>query len=230
MVRKRISVIILILAFSIVSFFGGYSIGTRYPLTTETPETGIQIASQTTVLYPSTLTYNQQKAILSGTGLSDVDFIYVERQTGIDAITLISIAAHESDWGTNYWAKTYNNVMSWGISDSNPDREKYATKTMNVYVAAMGLKKLYLDPSGKYYGGGLTLWHINHYYASDKYWADGVNKIVLSVESLLPEVQRMKRYMMKTTLFTSDVLWDYEHLITGWTFYKANKAPAIAGR
>ena len=104
----------------------------------ETPDTSIQLASQVTVLYPSTLTYAQQTALEKGTGLAGVDFIYVERQTGIDALTLMAIAAHESAWGSNYWATNYNNVMSWGISDSSPDLMRYSTKTMNVLIAAQG--------------------------------------------------------------------------------------------
>jgi hypothetical protein len=228
--KSRLLILFCILAFSVVAFFGGYAYGIRNPIQETVDNTSIQIASQTTVLFPSTLTYKQQTAMLKGTGLEGTDFIYVERQTGIDAITLIAIAAHESTWGTNYWAKNFNNVMSWGVSDTDPDKTQYSTKTMNVYIAARGLKSMYLDPNGKYYGGGLTLWHINHYYASDKNWANGVNEIVKTLESLLSPTQRMKRYMTKTELFTSDVVWDNEHIVVGWTFYKANSAEAIQGR
>ena len=195
-----------------------------------TPDTATQLASQTTVLFPSTLSYAQQTAITKGTGLAGVDFIYVERQTGIDALTLMAIAAHESAWGTNSWATKYNNVMSWGISDSDPSRYAYATKTLNVYAAAQGLKSLYLTPGATYYGGSLTLWGINKYYASDKGWADGVNAILKQLEAKLTEEQRMKRWMMKTGLFSVPVTWDYEHLVTGWVTYKANNATAVAGR
>ena len=202
----------------------------RMSVRTPTPETGAQLASQTTVLFPSTLTYAQQTALTKGTGLAGVDFIYVERQTGIDALTLMAIAAHESAWGSNYWATNYNNVMSWGISDSSPDLTRYSTKTMNVLIAAQGLKRLYLSPSAKYYGGAITLWGINKYYASDKGWADGVNAILKQLEAKLTEEQRMKRWMMKTGLFSVPVTWDYEHLVTGWVTYKANNATAVAGR
>ena len=196
----------------------------------ETPDTATQLASQVTVLFPSYLTYAQQTALEKGTGLAGVDFIYVERQTGIDALTLMAIAAHESAWGSNYWAKTYNNVMSWGISDSSPDRTRYSTKTMNVLIAAQGLKRLYLSPSAKYYGGALTLWGINKYYASDKGWADGVNGILKQLEALLSEEQRMKRWCNKVGLFTVPTTWDAETKRLGWAFYKMNNATAVAGR
>ena len=84
---------LLVALFCVVFGVGGYSIGhtAREPAV----ETGTQLASQVTVLYPSTLTYVQQTALEKGTGLAGVDFIYVERQTGIDALTLMAIAADE---------------------------------------------------------------------------------------------------------------------------------------
>ena len=219
---------LLVALFCVVFGVGGYSIGNtaREPAV----ETGTQLASQVTVLYPSTLTYVQQTALEKGTGLAGVDFIYVERQTGIDALTLMAIAAHESAWGSNYWATNYNNVMSWGISDSSPDLTRYSTKTMNVLIAAQGLKRLYLSPSAKYYGGSLTLWGMNKYYATDKGWADGVNSILKQLEAKLTEEQCMKRWMTKTGLYAVPVTWDYEHLVTGWVTYKANNATAVVGR
>ena len=207
---------------------GGYSIG--HTAKEPAVETGTQLASQVTVLYPSTLTYAQQTALEKGTGLEGVDFIYVERQTGIDALTLMAIAAHESAWGSNYWATNYNNVMSWGISDSSPDRTRYSTKTMNVLIAAQGLKRLYLSPSAKYYGGSLTLWGMNKYYATDKSWADSVNTILKQLEALLSEEQRMKRWCNKVGLFTVPTTWDAETKRLGWAFYKMNNATAVAGR
>jgi len=196
----------------------------------ETPDTSIQLASQVTVLFPSSLTYVQQKALEAGTGLAGVDFIYVERQTGIDAVTLMAIAAHESAWGSNSWSKRYNNVMSWGISDSDPDRAYYESKTLNVLAAAKGLKRLYLSEDATYYGGDLTLYGVNKYYASDKNWAAGVIAIVKQIEGKLSETQRMKRWATKTGLFTPDVTWDEVHTVVGWSLYKTNQNPAIAGR
>ena len=194
------------------------------------PDTGIQLASQTTVLFPSTLTYVQQKALEAGTGLAGVDFIYCERQTGIDAVTLMAIAAHESAWGSNSWSKRYNNVMSWGISDSDPDRAHYDTKTQNVLAAAKGLKRLYLSENATYYGGDLTLYGVNKYYASDKNWAAGVLAIVKQIEAKLTQEQQMKRWCVKVGLFAVPVTWDEVTKKIGWSFYKMNQAPAIAGR
>ena len=231
---SRVMTWLLVGLFCVVAV-GGYSIGHATEQAVVTPtttpeDTAIQLVSQVTVLYPSTLTYVQQTALEKGTGLAGVDFIYVERQTGIDALTLMAIAAHESSWGTNYWAVKCNNVMSWGISDSDPDRSFYDTKTLNVLAAAQGLKRLYLSESATYYGGDLTLYGVNKYYASDKNWAAGVLSIVKQLESKLTETQRMKRTLTKTGTFQPDVVWDEVHLVVGWTWYKTNNATAVAGR
>lgn len=209
------------------------------PLANE-PETGAQLASQTTVLFPSTMTYAQQVAITKGTGLAGVDFLYVEKKTGIDALSLMSIAIMESTnakthvWGTNYWANTYNNIMSFGISSVNPDRTRYKTKTENVYVTAKYLKEQYLTKGGEYYHNGSTLWDVNYYYCPGSReslkWANTIQDILASLENKLSYEQRMKRWCMKTTLFATPVKWDYEHLVVGYALYKANNSDVIKGR
>jgi beta-N-acetylglucosaminidase len=142
----------------------------------------------------------------------------------------MGIAAHESAWGSNAWSKRYNNVMSWGISDSDPDRAYYPTKTLNVLAAAQGLKRLYLTEGATYYGGDLTLWGVNKYYASDKGWADGVVAIIKILEQTLTETQRMKRWCVKTGLFQPNVAWDDVHTVVGWSLYKTNNNKTVMGR
>lgn len=230
----RIAVLFLTVIIVAGGYFAGYLLGRKSQPTVVAPvttlPTGVQLASQMTVLCPSYLTYADQTRIEKGTGLEGVDFIYVERQTGIDAVTLMAIAAHESSWGNNSWAKRYNNVMSWGISDSDPDRAYYDTKTANVLAAAKGLKRLYLSEDATYYGGDLTLYGVNKYYASDKGWAAGVLAIVKQIEAKLTQEQQMKRWCVKVGLFAVPVTWDEVTKKIGWSFYKMNQAPAIAGR
>jgi hypothetical protein len=215
--RRVVLVLSLVLSLCL-SFYGGYRAGLPVPVTIE--DTALQLASQTTILCPSYLSYADQTRLTQGTGLAGVDFIYVERATGIDALTLMAIAAHESAWGSNHWAKEHNNVMSWGISDTNPDQVVFETRSLNVFIAAAGLKRLYLEATGLYWGGAPTLYGINKYYATDKGWASAVLSIVAELEGRLREEQRMKRWCVKTSLFTFDVVWDYEHLVTGFALYK----------
>jgi len=213
---------------------GGFLLGKRSqpPVVTPVAElpTGVQLASQMTVLCPSYLTYADQTRIEKGTGLAGVDFLYVESKTGIDAVFLMAVAAHESAWGNNFWAKNYNNVMSLGITDSNPDRTHYTSKTANVLATAQWLIRGYLTVGAPYYHGGFTQYEIGKSYASDGSWASGVTAQINAIEAKLTETQRMKRWCVKTTLFQPDVIWDSVHTTVGWSFYKANRLPIISGR
>lgn len=230
---KRIIAWVISVIMMVAAFCGGYLTG-RPIAAKQSAVTGVQLASQVTVLCPSYLTYAQQTALEKGTGLAGVDFLFVERQTGIDAVTLMAIAAHESAWGSNSWATVYNNVMSFGVSDANPDRTKYASKTYNVLVTAQYLKKAYLTVGGTYYHGSATLWGVNYYYCPGSRgslaWANGINTIITELEAKMSYEQRMKRWCVKTQLFTPSVKWDYEHIVTGYSLYKANNSAVISGR
>lgn len=232
---KRILTILLILGFIGIAVGVGYYSGNLNKQTViSVDEIGIQLASQATVICPSYMTYVDQTRLEKGTGLEGVDFLYVEKKTGLDAIFLMSVAKHESSQngipGTNYWAKTYNNIMSLGITQSNPDRTHYATKTINVLTTAQWLVRGYLNTEAPYYHGGLTQWEIGQSYASDGSWAAGVTSAIKYYEGLLTETQRMKRTLVKTGIFTPDVVWDEIHTVFGWGWYKTNRATVTVGR
>jgi hypothetical protein len=233
---SRIFIAVVIIAiFTLTSYYIGYNIGnSNKQKTISVEDVGVQLASQTTVLCPSYMTYADQTRLEKGTGLVGVDFLYVEKKTGLDAIVLMAIAKHESSVGgvpgTNYWAKTYNNIMSLGITAVNPDRTHYATKTLNVLATAQWLVRGYLHTGAPYYHGGLTQWEIGQSYASDGSWAKGVTNAIKYYEGKLTEEQRMKRQLVKTGIFTPDVKWDYTHLVFGWGWYKTNKATVTVGR
>lgn len=200
--------------------------------------TDAQIVSDTTVLFPSYLTYDQMRKITKGTGLESIDFIYAEKNTGIDALTLIAIAAHESAWGSNYWAKTYNNVMSWGVSDTNPDRTYYKTKLENVIYTGKELNKLYLSETGVFYHG-CTLWDICVHYCPTKdstgkltySWAKGVTDLRTELENkYLTEPQRVKRWAVKTGLISPPYDWTQNKLDIIYILYKVNLNKVTLGR
>jgi hypothetical protein len=242
--KREILTGILVAILVIAAGFAGYSLGTATTEKTSavptTPETtDVQLASQSTVICPSYLTYADQARLEKGTGLEGVDFIYVEKKTGLDAVFLMAIAKHESSErnangvmvpGTNYWARNYNNIMSLGITAKNPDRTRYPTKTQNVLVTAQWLLRGYLVEGAPYYHGGLTQWEIGISYASDGSWARGVTDAINYYEAKLSEEQRMRRLMVKTGTFQPDVVWDYTHEVVGWSLYKIQNNKTIAGR
>lgn len=224
-------IVVLILALGVTS---GMLISDLRQAAVTDQDTGVQLASQATVICPSYLTYAQQTALEKGTGLEGVDFIYVERQTGLDAVFLMAIAWQESSLngipGTNSWATNYNNVMSLGITTKDPDRTHYATKTLNVLATAQWLVRGYLHTGAPYYHGGLTQWEIGQSYAWDGSWAAGVTGYIKTIEGKLAAQQRMQRWCVKIGLFQPNVVWDDTYNRIGWSFYKINSATAVAGR
>lgn len=199
----------------------------------------VKLASQVTVLYPSYLTYAQQKALLRVTGLADVDFLYVEKriygETGIyvDALTVMAICGYESGWGSNHWSQEHNNPMSWGVSATNPNQTVYPSRTYGVYIAVRGLVSLYYSVGAPYYS--LTLWDMNKYYcpgsAESLSWANEVNVIVKELEATLTPEQKMRRWCNKTGMLDVPTDWsnDATHRV-GWIMYKADSAVVTAGR
>ena len=76
-------------------------------------ETATQLAQTITVLSPSFITAQQIDNYVKGTGLAGYGqaFIDAEKASGIGADYLLSIAIHESGWGSNYWWKYWNNCF-----------------------------------------------------------------------------------------------------------------------
>jgi len=172
-------------------------------------ETAVQLAQTITVLRPSFITAQDIDNYVKGTGLAGYGqaFIDAEKASGIGADYLLSIAIHESGWGSNYWWKYWNNCFSWGITDSGPNSEAYKVKNMSkhdaiVYIATQ-IKKLYLTPGGMYYRGE-TLSAIGYYYASDTSWANAVINIHSKFAQSLPEDARAKQWVMGAKVMNGD--------------------------
>jgi len=173
-------------------------------------ETSIQLATTITVLRPSFLTAKDIDNFLKSTGLAGYGdaFIEAEKQSGIGADYLVSIACHESGYGTNYWWKYWNNCFSWGITDAGPNAEAYKVKGMSkhdaiVYIAKQ-IKSLYLTKGGNYYRGE-TLSAIGYYYASDGSWANNVITIHNNFVKTLPEQVLAQEWIMGSHILNGDL-------------------------
>jgi beta-N-acetylglucosaminidase len=179
-------------------------------LTIDSENTAIQLAQTITVLRPSFITAADIDKFLKGSGLYGYGsaFIEAEKVSGIAADYLVSIAIHESGWGSNYWWKVWNNCFSWGITDTGPNSEAYKVRSLSkseaiVYIAKR-IKELYLTPGAPYYRGE-TLYSIGLYYASDSSWANSILSIHKKFVSTLPENIQAKQWAMETRVFKGDL-------------------------
>ena len=101
---------------------------------------------------------------LAGTGLEGLGqaLVQAESETGINALVLASICAHESAWGTSRLARERNNLAGMGAFDDAPDR---AMRFESREDCVMFLARLLRDRQGR------SLEEIGTWYASDARWA-----------------------------------------------------------
>lgn len=101
-------------------------------------------------------------------------FIEAQNSSGIDALVLFAIAAHESAYGTSSIAHAKNNLFGYGAYDSSPGASAYSFNDLESGIVGIANK------IGKYYvsdRGQDTLYKIEHdpagtgyKYASDQQW------------------------------------------------------------
>jgi beta-N-acetylglucosaminidase len=133
---------------------------------------------------------------LVGTGHS---FIEAEKRTGVNALVLAAIAAHESAFGRSRIARDKNNLFGFGAFDHDPYNLAHTFRSYHdgTITVASYLSRNYLSTGGRYYRGN-TLEGINTHYATDIYWADKVSRMMqtiagASVDSVT--VAAWKRYI-----------------------------------
>jgi len=112
---------------------------------------------------------------MAGTGAA---FVAAEKECGVNAIFLASIAALESGWGGSPNARNKNNLFGFGSYDNDPSQTViFRTKARGVMKVAIALKKNYLNKSGIYYHGA-TPNGVNVKYCSSSSWKNKVTTIM----------------------------------------------------
>ena len=223
---KRIIIVSLI----ILSFFAGYITGSllkKEQPAQEIPDISSQLAQRITVLRPCYLTPQELDNFVKGTPLYGYGkyFLEAEKETGIGADILLSIACHESRYGKNYWSgdvkwngKYYpcNQIFSWGITSSGAHIYSFYRSKRECIVGGINpitgkyqegvpmlIKKLYLTPNGTYFSGE-TLYAIGIHYAGDKYWYQKVENKLNAIPKT--EEERAKEWAVSSKVFKpSDV-------------------------
>ncbi|WP_170008285.1 S-layer homology domain-containing protein [Bacillus fonticola] len=98
-----------------------------------------------------------------------------EEEENINALLILAMAIHESDFGTSSHAQNNNNLFGIRVFDSNPeDGSSYTTpeKSVDALIEEY-LNKNYVNPAGDYANGpnpGNKAMGINVRYASDPHW------------------------------------------------------------
>lgn len=115
-------------------------------------------------------------------------FIRAERESGVNALFLVALAGHESNWGRSSYARQRYNIFSIGITDSGDYRYRYKSVEDAIIKGAKWIASEYIAV------GQNTLWKMqhggNHCYNTRDSWREGVASIMAE---LLPIKEALKR-------------------------------------
>jgi beta-N-acetylglucosaminidase len=143
--------------------------------------------------------YNQNPSAFSryknATQLSKIkglgnDLKTAESQYKINALFILALAMHESDYGLNVLSQERNNLFSIKAYDSNTNEaERYASPKEAIdALASRYLNKSYIYPLGSNANGAVTgnkARGFNVKYASDPYWGQKISGHMYRVDQFL---------------------------------------------
>ena len=122
---------------------------------------------------------------LAGTPMAGLGkaFKKAEKDHGVNAIFLVGLAIHESDYGRSQIAQAKHNLFGFMAYDSSPfsSAGNFATFDDGIDTVARYLSEHYLKPGGQFYNGK-SMAAINVRYASDKTWS---SKIMIRIRNFL---------------------------------------------
>lgn len=145
------------------------------------------IINTSNVTQKSTMSVSEMEQKLKGTALEGLAgaFKKAEENHGVNAVFLIGLAIHESDFGNSRLAKEKNNLFGFKAYDRSPYRsaQRFGSLSEGIDEVAGYLAKNYLRKDGKYYNG-LSIRDIGKRYATDPRWAQGIERRIKSLLGL----------------------------------------------
>jgi hypothetical protein len=135
----------------------------------------VRVFNPNDVTIPSNITVEEAELALKGTYLEYLapTFVECEREFGVNAIFLMSIAAHESNWGRSRRAVQDHNYTGFGVYSKSAVGINTATGEENIRMTANHLATNYLNPSGKYYHG-VSVRAVHTMYCATGGWTEGI--------------------------------------------------------
>ena len=126
---------------------------------------------------PSGFSAARFERAFAGTPLAGIGeaLVQAEAETGINALVLAGIIAHESGWGTSRLAQEKQNLAGLGAYDGAEYSSgiTFDSRAGSIMFLARLLATHYA-PGGKHFGGSHDLQGIGARYASDPRWAEKV--------------------------------------------------------
>jgi len=128
---------------------------------------------------------------------SGKEFVKAEEKTGVNALTLAAISAHETNWGKSSLALQNNNFFGWGAFDHSPyeSAANFDSRKESILHVAESLRDNYLSRDGRYHEGE-NLHAVNERYASDEQWAEKVSAVMKNIAKVsMEDPEEIKDYL-----------------------------------
>lgn len=123
--------------------------------------------------YPNNATYKDASKRSKLIGIGEV-LKKVEREKNVNALMVLALAQHESNYGLSTRALEFNNLFGLRVYDDNPANDHFETVEENINeLMDQFFNKNYIPPNAPYANGpifGTKATGFNMRYASDPYW------------------------------------------------------------
>lgn len=90
--------------------------------------------------------------------------VLAEKETGINALFISSIIALEGDWNNSPRSNGQFNSTGYAVYDRGSAGKTFSSEAECILRTAYLIKEDYLNPKGKYYCEGNSIWNINTKY------------------------------------------------------------------
>ena len=127
--------------------------------------------------YPNSSTYKNATTRSKLVGMG-AELKRIESESHVNAMHILALAQHESQYGLSERALKYNNLFGLYVTDNNPQKKYFESISKNIEeLLNKFLNKNYLTPGTSYANGtnfGNKAVGINVKYASDPYWGSKI--------------------------------------------------------
>lgn len=124
-------------------------------------------------------------------------FIECEKEYGVNAVLLASLAALESGWARSDLAVDKNNLFGW--KQSSGEYASFESKEKCILEVAEAISEKYLSETGEYYTGDTLIENVAEYYSPSKEWIDLLKEVANGI------TERCEKYEKETERITEDI-------------------------
>lgn len=182
------------------------------PLRSQTKYSSNELSQAFNHFY-SQSSYKNRTTVLNSRG---GDFISAQTKYGVNALLVLSMAIHESAYGTSNFAIDRNNLFGVGAVDSDPGQAAWFS-SVGEGISEQGnfLSWTYADADyaygSIYYGShvGNKSSGMNVKYASDPFWGEKIGRSMALIDRYLNE-RDYDTYNIGLARQGSDVFWSYD--------------------